>query len=143
MSQDAAGLQTSDDVPDDPTMVWDRFAERAVVNGFDAHAITYLRAEFLKIVLPLLKDPPKKKKTKHIRNMKPIPVSAARAIAEQYGYDQVVVYARRVGEHPEPHGEHMTTYGIDREHCKVAAMMGDHLKYEVMGWERENVIDHA
>ena len=39
--------------------------------------------------------------------MKPIPIVSARDIAEQYGYDQVVVIARRVGDDG---GEHVTTY---------------------------------
>lgn len=56
-----------------------------------------------------------------VHPMKPIPVLAARRIAEQYGYDQVIVIARRVGESPDPHGEHVTTYGRDKQHCGVAA----------------------
>ena len=30
--------------------------------------------------------------------MKPIPIVAARNVAEQYGYDQVVIIARKVGD---------------------------------------------
>lgn len=71
-----------------------------------------------------------------IRPMKPIPIAAAKRIATDYGYDQVVVYARRVGEAPEPCGEHMTTYGIDKVHCGVAARIGATLK-RFMGWEVE------
>lgn len=41
--------------------------------------------------------------------MKPIPISAAERIAKSYGQDQVVIIARRVGEEPEPCGEHVTT----------------------------------
>ncbi|RUQ90277.1 hypothetical protein ELZ20_15400 [Brucella abortus] len=70
--------------------------------------------------------------------MLPVPISAAKRIAKDYGYDQVVVIARRVGEADEPHGEHVTTYGVDRAHC---ARMGDHLKYNVMGWPREEKKD--
>ena len=70
------------------------------------------------------------------RPMKPIPIAAAKRIATEYGYDQIVVYARRVGEDPDPHGEHMTTYGVDKVHCDVAARMGDVLK-RFMGWEVE------
>lgn len=65
--------------------------------------------------------------------MKPIPIEAARQIAEAYGYDQVVIYARKVGEDPAPHGEHMTTYGRDRQHCAVAARIGQTLQ-RFMGW---------
>ena len=66
--------------------------------------------------------------------MRPIPISAAKSIAADYGYDQVVIYARRVGEPPEPFAEHMTTYGVSKAHCGVAARMGDVLK-KIMGWE--------
>ncbi len=65
---------------------------------------------------------------------KPIPISAARHIAEDYGYDQVVIIARAVG----PGGrEHCTTYGVSKAHCDVAARMGNILKYRVMGWPPE------
>jgi len=63
--------------------------------------------------------------------MKPIPIKAAKEIAEKYGYDQVIVFARKVGENGR---EHMTTYGKDKEHCSVAARIGDFLKYKIMGW---------
>ena len=65
--------------------------------------------------------------------MKPIPISAAKLIAEKYEYDQVVVIARKVGSDG---GEHVTTYGVDKTHCNVAAQTGDFLKYKVMGWTR-------
>lgn len=65
--------------------------------------------------------------------MKRIPVTAAKEIAEKYGYDQVVIYARKVGADPEPHGEHMTTYGKTKEHCTVAAKMAEALQ-KFMGW---------
>ena len=67
--------------------------------------------------------------------MKRIPISAARRVAELYGYDQVVIIARKVGESPDPHGEHVTTYGVTKEHCRVAARMGEKLK-EMMGWKK-------
>lgn len=68
--------------------------------------------------------------------MKPIPVSAGKEIAEKYGYDQVIIIARKVGESPAPHGEHCTTYGVSKEHCDVAARCGDFLKFNVMGWHK-------
>ena len=43
--------------------------------------------------------------------MKRIPISAAQRIAVAYGYDQVIIIARKVGADPDPHGEHITTYG--------------------------------
>lgn len=69
--------------------------------------------------------------------MKPIPISAAERIAKDFGYDQVIIVARKVGGDPEPHGEHVTTYGVNAEHCSVAARAGDFLKYNVMGWARD------
>lgn len=68
-------------------------------------------------------------------SMSPIPIAAARRIAEDYGYDQVVIVARRVGEAPE-HGEHCTTYGVDKANCDVAARIGDFFKHELMKWPR-------
>lgn len=65
--------------------------------------------------------------------MKPIPISAAKQIAEEYDYDQVVIIARRVDQ-----GEHVTTYGKDKANCDVAARIGDFLKYKVMGWVKDN-----
>jgi hypothetical protein len=64
--------------------------------------------------------------------MKRIPIKAAQEIADKYGYDQVIIIARAVGE-----GEHCTTYGKDKVHCGIAARCGDFLKYQVMGWHRE------
>lgn len=65
--------------------------------------------------------------------MKPIPISAAERIAKQHGYDQIIVIGRKVGE-----GEHVTTYGVDKANCAAAAQAGDHLKYNVMGWEKKD-----
>jgi acetylornithine/succinyldiaminopimelate/putrescine aminotransferase len=66
--------------------------------------------------------------------MKPIPISAAERIAKDYGYDQVIIVARKVGDEPDQHGEHVTTYGVNTDHCAVAARAGDFLKHKVMGW---------
>ena len=60
-----------------------------------------------------------------------IPISAARHIAERYGYHQVIIIARSVGEDG---GEHVTTYGVDKANCDVAARIGNFLKYKIMGW---------
>lgn len=65
--------------------------------------------------------------------MKPILIEAAKQIADAYGYDQVVIYARKVGEGG---GEHMTTYGRTKAHCNVAAKMGQVLQ-KFMGWKTE------
>lgn len=63
----------------------------------------------------------------------PIPIKAARIIAEQFGYDQVIIIGRKVGEKGR---EHVTTYGVNNENCKAAADIGDFLKFKVMGWEK-------
>lgn len=67
--------------------------------------------------------------------MKRIPISAAKRVAKDYGYDQVMIYARKVGEDG---GEHMTTYGVDKKNCAAMAKIGDFLKCKVMGWKRED-----
>lgn len=66
--------------------------------------------------------------------MKAIPISAAKRIADEYGYDQVVIIARAVNE-----GEHVTTYGKDKANCDIAARIGNFLKFKVMGWAAENI----
>lgn len=83
----------------------------------------------------------------------PIPISAAQRIAKAYGYDQVVIMARRIDHALPPlnantivtpsgeEGEHITTYGINKVHCDVAALMGNTLK-RIMGWpRRQDVAD--
>lgn len=63
--------------------------------------------------------------------MKPIPISAAKRIAEDYGYDQVMIFARKVGDDG---GEHMTTYGTTKQHCGAMALIADFLQKKIMGW---------
>lgn len=70
---------------------------------------------------------------------KPIPISAGKDIAKKYGYDQVIIYARKVGDDGL---EHVTTYGIDKDHCRAAGMIGDHLKYKVFGWDPKETENH-
>ena len=69
--------------------------------------------------------------------MRRIPIAAAQRIAADYGYDQVIIIARKVGDDPEPHGEHCTTYGVTKAHCDAAARIGYFLKFKVMGWVKE------
>ena len=64
---------------------------------------------------------------------RPIPIKAAKKIANDYGYEQVVIYARLTGESG---GEHMTTYGVNKTHCNIAARMGTVLK-KFMGWNTD------
>lgn len=65
--------------------------------------------------------------------IKPIPIACAREICKKYGYDQIIIYARKV-DGKEKGGEHMTTYGINKVHCEIAARIGMTLK-RFMGWE--------
>ncbi len=67
---------------------------------------------------------------------KPIPISAAKKIAESYGYDQVIVFGRKVGDDGL---EHLTTYGKTKEHCGIAAKTGDFLKHKIMGWPKNDL----
>lgn len=74
-------------------------------------------------------------------NAEPIPVAVAEGIAKAYGYHQVVIIARRVGEAGDG-GEHCTTYGTDEANKSVAARIGTFLTEKVMNWRRENVTVH-
>lgn len=64
---------------------------------------------------------------------RPIPISAGKRIADEFGYDQVVIVGRRVGGF-----EHVTTYGIDKMNCSVAARMGYFFKHKLMGWPEQS-----
>lgn len=66
--------------------------------------------------------------------MKNIPIKVAREIADKYGYDQVVIVARKVDTEEVKGGEAVTTAGVNKEHCDVAKRIGNFLKYKVMGW---------
>lgn len=74
--------------------------------------------------------------------MKPIPISAAKRIADEYGYDQVMIYARKidrpagVGEtacEAIKGGEHMTTYGVNKAHCNAMKRISTYLQVKIMG----------
>mgnify|MGYP001613738452 FL=1 len=71
--------------------------------------------------------------TKRKNPSAPIPIGAAKEVAEKFGYDQIVILGRRVGGDGI---EHVTTYGVDKANCDVAARMGDYLKHNIMGWKR-------
>src|SRR5208282_2291500 len=64
--------------------------------------------------------------------MKPIPFTAARRVAKAYGYDQIIIIVRKIGDDG---GEHVTTYGRDVPNCVVAASIGDFFKAKLMGWK--------
>lgn len=60
---------------------------------------------------------------------KPIPITAAEDICKRYACDQVIIYARTVGEGG---GEHVTTYGRNPEHCQAAGRIGDAIGRQVV-----------
>ena len=60
-----------------------------------------------------------------------IPIKAAAHIAARYDYDQIVIIGRKVGKNG---GEHVTTYGVDKANCDVAARIGNFFKHKLMGW---------
>jgi hypothetical protein len=60
-----------------------------------------------------------------------IPITTAKIIAFNFGYDQVIIIGRKCGKGGR---EHCTTYGVNKEHCDIAARCGNFLKYKVMGW---------
>lgn len=60
--------------------------------------------------------------------MRRIPITAAKRIAEDYGYDQVLIYARKVDD-----GEWVTTYGINKAHCSAMAKIAAAFK-RYIGW---------
>lgn len=74
--------------------------------------------------------------------MKKIPIAAAERIAKEYGYDQVVIIARKVGVEPSGTtpatigGEHITSYGRNKQHCVSAAKQVAALK-RFMGWPQK------
>ena len=55
--------------------------------------------------------------------MKRIPITKAKEIAKQYSYDQIIIIARKVGE-----GGWVTSYGINKEHCKAAEETANTIK---------------
>jgi len=68
-----------------------------------------------------------------MNKIKPIPIKAGKEIAEKYGYDQIIIIGRKTGQDG---CEHVTTYGVNKTHCDVAAQIGNFLKYKIMGWEQ-------
>jgi hypothetical protein len=70
--------------------------------------------------------------------MKAIPITAARALGDEYDCDQVIIITRKVGAGPDEIAENVTTWGYGTKNCTVAARIGDFLKYKIMGWVKEN-----
>lgn len=62
--------------------------------------------------------------------MAEIPISTAKAVAEKYGYEQVMIYARNC----TTGAEHMTTYGVTKAHCNAMAKIAKFLQTKIMHW---------
>lgn len=62
-----------------------------------------------------------------------IPINAAKRVADEFDYDQIIIIGRKIGD--DGH-EHVTTYGVDKDNCAAAASIGNFLKYEIMKWEK-------
>ena len=77
------------------------------------------------------------------KEMKPIPVSAAEVIANLYGFDQVIIVARRVGGPGETSGEHVTNYGVDPEHRETARKLAGRVKFELLGWKLDEITNYG
>lgn len=69
------------------------------------------------------------------KKAKRIPITAGKDIAHKYGYQQIVIIGRR---HGDGGVEHVTTYGIDKANCDVAALMGNTFK-RVMNWPEDKI----
>lgn len=61
---------------------------------------------------------------------KPIPIAAAKRIADDYGYDQVIVYGRNW---VTQNNEHITTYGKTKALCLAAGRISATFQ-KWMGW---------
>ena len=61
---------------------------------------------------------------------KPIPISAAKLIADRYEKDQVIVIAwdYKYGK------THVTTFGKTVDDCSQAAIAGNRIKRDFLGW---------
>jgi hypothetical protein len=64
--------------------------------------------------------------------MKDIPIAAAKGIANDYAWPEVVIFAYD----PESGDQHVTTYGKSYAQCVDAARAGNYLKKH-LGWPEE------
>lgn len=62
-----------------------------------------------------------------------IPIKDAKLIANTYGYDIVAI----VAYNSKTNKQHVTTYGRSKQECKWAAVLGNRIKREILGWPEE------
>jgi len=60
---------------------------------------------------------------------KRIPIKAAKDIASQYGYDQVIIWAQK----NDKHRQHVTTFGRSVVDADQAAQGGNYIKRKFLG----------
>lgn len=65
--------------------------------------------------------------------MKRIPIKAAKDIAEKYDGSIVCIVAwdGKTGK------QHVTTFGVSKQECEWAALLGNSIKREVLKWPEE------
>lgn len=63
---------------------------------------------------------------------KRIPIEAAKRIAKEYGYDQVIIVARKVGDDGK---QWHTTYGRNKAHCDAASKIMRWLERQMKAYE--------
>ena len=61
---------------------------------------------------------------------------AARLVARLFGYDQVLIVGRRVGNDPDPHGEHVTSFGTTNANKFAAAALSYSAQEKLLGWKQ-------
>lgn len=59
-----------------------------------------------------------------------IPIRAAKDVGNDFGYDQVLIFAWHRGSRTQ----HVTTWGRSQEDCDQIAQGGNYIKREVLGW---------
>ena len=70
---------------------------------------------------------------------KRIPITAAKEIAKKYGYEQVIITGFNS---TESIAYHVTTYGVNKEHCKQAEQGGNFIRKAIGGkWIKDNFKD--
>ena len=65
------------------------------------------------------------KQRRQMTKGKRIPIKAAKRIAREFGYEQVIIVARNTGDTGK---EWCTTYGETPAHCAAAAKIGEALR---------------
>lgn len=65
---------------------------------------------------------------------KRIPITKAKELSEQYGWDEIVI----IGIDSLDESGCITTYGATKTLCKIAGNLGNIIAKDVIGWEGNN-----